>query len=605
MDEEKHLPEEAITMPAMPRLMGRYVVQSELGRGRMGVVYRCYDEVSGVYVALKSLTPELSQDPREIQEFCDNFQLAQNLNHPNIANVKQLECDPETGTYYLVMEYVKGESLRSWIRRRARMEELTPEVVLPILEQIADALDYAHARKIIHRDIKPGNVMLDTHGTAKLLDFGLAAKMPANLTYVTTDVKSVAGTGPYMSPEQWQGERQGVLTDQYALGVLAYEMLAGHLPFESIDNAVLKQAVLEETPDPIPGLPRVMQAALLRAMAKHPEERFASCMEFIQAINGKKVKPAPKVTKAPPLPPPESPDPAKEEIAPEAPSAVVRHARIAEPADEESPQANVSATQTSPQRAWGLIFLTCCLMVVLVVGIVAGGSYLMSLHAELRTLKEGQAETQRAVEAQRLAEAEAAQRQLEAEQRRAEEQRRAAEEQQREAEEAARRAAEAKQQALAKTQAILQALGLVDVNPEALSAEQQGLVELYQKAEQGDAEAQFTLGVKAELGRGIAVSEATAVKWYTAAANGGNANAQWFLGRLYAKGKGVEQSNKTAFLWYQKAAEQNQRNAQYLLGVMYEKGEGVEASKETALMWYQKAAESGQKMAIQRLQEWK
>ncbi len=271
-------------------LMGRYTILAELGRGGMGVVYKCFDCVGKVNVALKSLPTELSHNDIEMEDIRENFQLVQNLNHPNIANVKQLERDPLTGMYYLVMECVEGESLRAWMRRMRSRGTLTLEEILPILQQMADALDYAHARKIIHRDIKPGNVMLEADGTVKILDFGLAAQIHTSMTYVSMAYQNVSGTGPYMSPEQWRGKRQGAAADQYALGVLAYELLAGHLPFESADHAVLKQAVLEEKPDPIPTLPASAQVALLRAMAKDATARFESCLAFVNALKGKKVK---------------------------------------------------------------------------------------------------------------------------------------------------------------------------------------------------------------------------------------------------------------------------------------------------------------------------
>ena len=188
------------------------------------------------------------------------------------------------------MECCEGEDLRRWIKRKHREQNLTVADVLPILKQIAGALDYAHSMKIIHRDIKPGNIMIDAAGNIKVLDFGLAAQIHTSMTRVSMAYHGTSGTGPYMAPEQWRGKRQNASADQYALAVLTYEMLSGNLPFESPDPAVLREVVLNETPDPIDDLTEDIQKAIFRAMSKKPEERFASCSDFVAAMQGENVK---------------------------------------------------------------------------------------------------------------------------------------------------------------------------------------------------------------------------------------------------------------------------------------------------------------------------
>lgn len=266
---------------------GRYEVIEELGRGGMGVVYRCLDRTAGIEVALKALPPELSHNKAEMEEVRENFQLVSRLVHQNIAVSKSLELDKDTSDCYLVMEYVKGVSLRHWMHRMQKERGSIPlEEALAVLRQVAEALDYAHELKVIHRDIKPSNVMLTLDGKAKVMDFGLAAQIYSSLTHISRAYHGTSGTRAYMAPEQWRGKPQGASADQYALAVMAYEMLGGRLPFDSSDAEVLKQAVLEEAVEPIKGIPSFANAALRRALSKEATDRFASCTEFITALEG-------------------------------------------------------------------------------------------------------------------------------------------------------------------------------------------------------------------------------------------------------------------------------------------------------------------------------
>jgi len=273
-------------------ILGRYKVLSELGQGGMGVVYRCFDETAGIEIALKTLPPELSHNTLEMNDVRANFRLVSRLVHQNIAIYRNLERDATTGNCYLIMECVSGEDLRNWIRRKREEGSLTLRTVLPVIRQVASALDYAHEEKVIHRDIKPGNIMINTEGHVKVLDFGLAAQIQTSMTRVSMVSQDTGGTAPYMAPEQWRGKVQGAAADQYALAVMTYEMLAGHLPFESTDVTVLREAVLNETPDPIESLPKFVQTAIEHAMSKDPSKRFRTCSDFIAALDGKAVEPA-------------------------------------------------------------------------------------------------------------------------------------------------------------------------------------------------------------------------------------------------------------------------------------------------------------------------
>ena len=277
-------------------IMGRYKVLAELGQGGMGVVYKCFDETAGIEVALKALPPELSHNTLEMEDIKDNFQLVHALFHPHIAASNNLERNPENGNYYLIMECCEGEDLRRWIKRKRKDNPLTLDDVLPVIQQVADALDYAHAQKIMHRDIKPGNIMIDSAGNVKVLDFGLAAQIHTSMTRVSMAYHGTSGTGPYMAPEQWEGRVQDAKADQYALAVMTYEMLAGHLPFESADPAVLREAVLKSQAAPLENISSAAQNALKRAMSKDAADRFNSCADFAAALGGAKVGKAKKVS---------------------------------------------------------------------------------------------------------------------------------------------------------------------------------------------------------------------------------------------------------------------------------------------------------------------
>ncbi len=265
-------------------LCGRYKILGELGQGGMGLVFRCLDEVSGIEVAVKMLPPEVSHDTGEMEEVRENFQLVSKLVHQSIATVRTLERDAQSGEYLLVMDCAPGANLRQY--RKQKSGKLSLAEALPILRQMAVALDYAHGEKVVHRDIKPSNVMVAGDGRVRVLDFGLAAQIHTSFSRVSQVRYGTSGTGPYMAPEQWEGDEQDASTDQYALGVTAYELLSGRCPFESPDASVLRQAVLNSPPKPIPGLSSSAWTALQCALAKNREERYASCADFVAALGG-------------------------------------------------------------------------------------------------------------------------------------------------------------------------------------------------------------------------------------------------------------------------------------------------------------------------------
>ncbi|MBE6379989.1 MAG: serine/threonine protein kinase [Lentisphaerae bacterium] len=294
----KEKPDTGITIPDVMRyaqrtpelrvgtlLLDRYKVIAELGKGGMGVVYECFDEVAGVKVALKTLAPELSGSAPAMAEVKENFRLVYNLNHPNIASYNTLEQDKRTGVYYLIMEYVDGQELRWYLRNNAQSDGgIAAGQLRHFIRQIADALDYAHKQSILHRDIKPGNIMIDRQGNAKILDFGLAAKIHNSLSRISMHQADTSGTLPYMAPEQWRGLQPAPASDQYALAVMVYEIFAGYPPFDTPDKDIMRNCALNEQPQPLKNVPEYVWNALKRALSKNPSDRFASCSDFAAAL---------------------------------------------------------------------------------------------------------------------------------------------------------------------------------------------------------------------------------------------------------------------------------------------------------------------------------
>ena len=249
----------------------------------MGVVYLAEDSRLNRQVAIK--TVELSLDDPSQREFLRNrllrdAQAAAALSHPNIVPVYDVIEDANAA--YVVMEYVAGESLAARLRRTGRPE---PAFVLRVLREMAAALDYTHARGVIHRDIKPGNVMIAAAGSAKIMDFGIARIVDSR---TNTPTGMVMGTIHYMAPEQIKGEPLDGRCDQFALAAVAYEMLSGVTLFGAQSLATLAYKLVNEDPAPVRSrnseLPEAVDTVLRKALAKQPEQRFTTCGEFVSAL---------------------------------------------------------------------------------------------------------------------------------------------------------------------------------------------------------------------------------------------------------------------------------------------------------------------------------
>ena len=263
--------------------VGIYEVRARIGRGGMGEVYLARDTRLGRPVALKLLPEPFAQDERFRERLLRESRLAASLDHPNVVPV--YDAGEADGRLFIAMRYVDGVDLRELLREAA---PLAPERVMDIAGQVAEALDAAHERGLVHRDVKPSNVLLDQQGDrehAYLADFGLTHS-PA--TAGPTDGQFM-GTVDYVAPEQIRGDAVDGQADQYALGCLLFECLTGSLPFRDRSEVAAIFAHLQEPPpmasERREGLPSVVDAVLAKAMAKEPEQRFDSCRELVAATH--------------------------------------------------------------------------------------------------------------------------------------------------------------------------------------------------------------------------------------------------------------------------------------------------------------------------------
>ncbi|MCL6632117.1 MAG: Stk1 family PASTA domain-containing Ser/Thr kinase [Alicyclobacillus herbarius] len=254
------------------RLGDRYELREQVGGGGMAVVYRALDTLLGRTVAVKMLRPQYVEDEEFISRFRQEAQSAARLSHPNIVNI--YDVGMTDGEYYIVMEFVDGPTLKDLIREKGA---LSPEQTVAITCQICDALQHAHSHHIVHRDIKPHNILLTKSGQVKVTDFGIARALTGNT--VTIDHSgSVLGSVHYLSPEQARGGAADIKSDIYSLGVVMYEMLTGRLPFQG-DSAVsvalkhLRDQFVE--PRQIrPEIPQSLENIVLRCLVKQADERY-------------------------------------------------------------------------------------------------------------------------------------------------------------------------------------------------------------------------------------------------------------------------------------------------------------------------------------------
>ena len=266
-----------------PRLLGgRYELDGVVGRGGMAEVYKARDLRLDRVVAVKTLREDLARDQTFQARFRREAQSAASLNHPSIVAVYDTGEDNTGNSHvpFIVMEFVDGRTIRDLLRDDRR---LLPERALEITDGVLRALDYSHRAGIVHRDIKPGNVMLNRQGEIKVMDFGIARAV-ADTQATMTQTAQVIGTAQYLSPEQARGERVDARSDLYSVGCLLYELLTGRPPFTGDSPVAIAYQHVRENPIPPsrvdPELPAWADAIVLRAMEKDPADRYQSAADM-------------------------------------------------------------------------------------------------------------------------------------------------------------------------------------------------------------------------------------------------------------------------------------------------------------------------------------
>lgn len=275
------------TPPQVPgeRYIGKYRVKSELGRGGMGTVYLAEQPGLGREVAIKELIQ--TADPVALRRFLQEAQVMARASHPNLVQVHDLELMGSEN--YIVLEFVRGRSLRDWILKGP----IPPPQVFAVMHGVLQALDYAHKRAIVHRDMKPENVLLSDDGMVKVADFGIARLLDdPGVGGTATKTGTTVGTPQYMSPEQVASSKVDGRSDLYSAGIMFYELVTGQPPFTASDadgpfTLMAKHVQAPPKPPSVfqPGLDPTLEGIILKALAKRPEERFQTGQEFDDATS--------------------------------------------------------------------------------------------------------------------------------------------------------------------------------------------------------------------------------------------------------------------------------------------------------------------------------
>jgi serine/threonine protein kinase len=285
--------------------IGKYRIERELGRGAMGVVYKAFDPVVERAVAIKTIHLDVENAGDLVARLRREAKSVGQLEHTNIVTL--YDAGESNGLFFLAMQFIQGETLQD---RITRQKWFTLKEVLEVFGQICAGLDYAHQRGVIHRDIKPANIMLTHDGVVKLTDFGIAKVAGTG----TTSTGLVVGTPSYMSPEQALGKPLDGRSDIFSLGSMLYEMMTGEKAFPGQNATTVMYKIVHEPPTPLavlqPGLDPAVEAIVLRALAKSPEQRFQTCGELASALEvyiSRAIQAMPKTTVASAPPPPSPP----------------------------------------------------------------------------------------------------------------------------------------------------------------------------------------------------------------------------------------------------------------------------------------------------------
>ena len=260
--------------------IGNYRITERIGGGGISEVWKAIDLGLDRVVAIKALRPELAIREQVVARFRSEAQTLARLSHPNIATLHTLLENQDS--LFMVMEYVEGETLSSLIRAAGRFDL---DTAFDIFQQALDGIGHAHEVGVVHRDIKGSNLMVNSRGVVKIMDFGIARVMGSDRM---TRHGNLVGTPEFMSPEQVRGEEATVQSDIYSLGVLLYEMLTGRVPFRMKGDFDLMQAQVKMSPPPprslAPEIPEAIEEVMLRALEKKPESRYRTTRSFLAAL---------------------------------------------------------------------------------------------------------------------------------------------------------------------------------------------------------------------------------------------------------------------------------------------------------------------------------
>ena len=278
--------------------LDRFEILEPMGEGAYAETYRARDTTSGQEVLIKSPNPLLFADPAIHQRFLREMEIARHLNHPGVQ--RSLDTASNRTEPYLAMEYIEGENLRRWLRAHPTPVALRQAV--DWAKELGEALAYLHSHKIVHRDLKPENLIVTKDGHLKIIDFGTALLTGARrLTW--RHLTEALGTPDYMSPEQIQGERGDPRSDIYSLGIMLYEFLTGHVPFEGDNWMAVMAGHLQRDPEPIRKqrreVPPDLEAITLTAMRRYPENRYQSAEELLADLRALRLDPPAAAAHAP------------------------------------------------------------------------------------------------------------------------------------------------------------------------------------------------------------------------------------------------------------------------------------------------------------------
>jgi serine/threonine-protein kinase len=280
-----------MTTPPAPvgeRYIGKYLVKGELGRGGMGTVYLAEQPGLGREVAIKELIQSAAADPVALKRFLQEAQVMARTSHPNLVQVHDLELMGDAN--YIVLEFVRGKSLRD---RMNHVPPIAPPQVFAVMHGVLQALDYAHRHAIVHRDMKPENVLLSDEGMVKVADFGIARLTDdSGVGGTATKTGTTVGTPQYMSPEQVSSSKVDGRSDLYSAGIMLYELVTGQPPFTATEadgpfTLMAKHVQAPPKPPSVlrPGLDMALEEVILKSLSKRPEDRFQSGQEFDDAIS--------------------------------------------------------------------------------------------------------------------------------------------------------------------------------------------------------------------------------------------------------------------------------------------------------------------------------